>query len=159
GLAGPIEAPEQRDPRAELDLLGAEVAEAEDANPRHQHGSLLDVQPDRHNEVAEVLAVDRLEQARAKRRAELHHQLLTVDTLDALDHELRGEGDLERLAGVRRRDRLPCVAHLRGLRGNGELALGEGEAQGSVALRELADPSRDLEQLGDRKSTRLNSSP
>src|SRR5689334_22363129 len=74
--------------------------------------SLLDVEPDRHHEVAEVLAVDRLEQPGTERRAELDHELVAVDALDALDHELRVEGDLQRLAGVGRRDRLRGVTDL-----------------------------------------------
>ena len=65
----------------------------------------------------------------------------------ALDQELRVEGDLQRLARVRGRHRLARVADVRRLGGDGQLALGEGEAQRRVSLRQLADPAGDLEQL------------
>src|SRR6202012_1656625 len=65
--------------------------------------------------------------------------------------EIRVEANLEMLAAKRNGDRLDRLANVRGLRRDGELAIGEPQAQRRVLLREQADPPHDPRKLGGRQ--------
>src|SRR5690242_10864092 len=66
-------------------------------------GEHLNVEADRHHQVTEVVALDRLQQARPQRRYQPHQHLVAGDAFDPLAQELRVEADLQRLALERRR--------------------------------------------------------
>src|SRR4029077_14941143 len=68
-----------------------------------------DVEPDRHHQVAEVFALDRLQKTGAQRRYQTPQHILTLDALDAPLEELRVEADLQRLALEGGRHRLHGV--------------------------------------------------
>src|ERR1700759_5677858 len=71
-----------------------------------------DVEPDRHHQVAEVFALDRLQQPGAERRGQGDEDPLAFDALDPLFEELGVEADLQRLALERGGHRLACVADI-----------------------------------------------
>jgi hypothetical protein len=111
-----------------------------------------DVEADRHHQIAEVFALDRLQQARPQRRDQPQQHLVALDALDALLEELRVEADLERLALERRRHRLRGIADVGSLGGDRQLPRRKGKAERSVALRQLADPAGDVEEVASRQA-------
>src|SRR4051812_30452973 len=87
------------------------------------------VEADRHHQVAEVVAFDRLQQPGTKRRDQPQQQLLALHALNAVLEEVGVEADLQRLALERRRHRLLRIADLRSLGRDRELALRESQPQ------------------------------
>jgi hypothetical protein len=111
----------------------------------------IDVEPDRHDEVQEAAPVSRLDEAGTQRADELQHQVGALRALEPVAQELRVEADLERFAGERYRQRLAGLAHIRRLRRDRQLALGEMQAQRRVLLGHEADAPDDLGELARRQ--------
>ena len=87
-----------------------------------------------------------------QRADELEDELLGVDAVEAVAEELRVEADLELLAVEGDRDRLARLADVGSLGRDGERALAEAESQRRVLLREQADASHHVRELGGRQA-------
>src|SRR3954463_9027907 len=76
-------------------------------------GHRSDVEADRHHQVTEVVALDRFQQTRSKRRDQPNQHLVSLNAFDPFAEELGVEADLQRLPLEGRGHRLPRVADVR----------------------------------------------
>src|SRR5918996_120774 len=103
-------------------------------------------QPDRHDQVLEVVALA-VHEAGPQRADELEPHGVVDHGLEPVAQELRVETDLHRLAAVAHGERLARLADVLGLRRDGQRPLLEAQAERRLALRQQAGAAHDVEKL------------
>src|SRR5207302_2885329 len=147
-LARAVRSMHDREELAEARLgagIGAKVAQL---HLQHAHRMRSHVQPDRHDQVHELAAVRRFNQAGPQRTDELENELLRLNALKAVAQEFGIEADLELLAVEWHWDRLARLADIGRARRHRERSLAECEPQRLVLLCQQAYAPDDLRHLG-----------